>query len=203
MGSKLIRKQFISILAEKMKGYLPKLDNYSFEYQMVGYAYRDFEEWMKFKWNLFRKQDIYNLLEQSWEKNPEELKALLNIWASLWLEKWKKRVKLVFSKPKISAEVFNRIKGAKSFYNNMEQKKELKNLLTRMLIGKNEICMTEFIAENLIIEEIAKTHRCYNCRLTNHKITPFELFKRLSYRIMLMSNETGPLIYLNVKPHVV
>jgi hypothetical protein len=173
MKTSNFRRQLLSTLANKMEGYLPQFGPCSSDYQMVGYACRDFEEWIRNKWNIESKRDLYKQLEETMNNNPLALKNLLNLWASLWLEKWNQRVKVLFDKPKLPSQIQERIKDAKLFYRGLQHKNELKEMINQKLIRGGELCMTTFIAENLIIEEIAKANKDVKYKKRSNKIIPF------------------------------
>jgi hypothetical protein len=201
MSSSPLREKLLSLLAKEIEGYLPQFELYSSDFQMVTYACRDLEEWLKSKWSLNAHQEIYERLEEILEKDPEALRSLLICWAGMWLEKWRDRVKVLSTRPKPPPEVIKQIKEARSILRNMEHRKELKQLLVQKLIRQGEICMPGFIADQLIIEEITRRIKgvCEPSEITI--MFPFDVFISLSHRISQLSKEKGPLVYLNMKPN--
>jgi hypothetical protein len=200
MSSPALRDKILSLLAKEIEGYLPQFELYSSDFQMVTYACRDFEEWLKCKWNLSNNQEFYEKVEETVEKDLEALRSLMICWAGLWLEKWRDRVKVLSSKLKPPAEVMKQIKDARIALRNIEHRKELKQLLIQKLIHQGEICMPGFIAEQLIIEEITKRSKGTSVSSEITVISPFDILNALSYRISRLPKEKGPLIYLNMKP---
>jgi len=201
MGFLSLRRRIISMLAEELKEYIPQFEPYSADYQMVVYASKDLEEWMKHKWS-FNNGSFYENLERIIYNKNEEFHIFLKSWAGNWLEKWRERVRLLHTKPKLPPNVMERIKEAKRIYSRSEFKRELKDLLTKKLISHGEICMASFIAENLIIEEIAKRLRDTGTDSEKLKIDPIDIYNSLSRRIFGLSKERGPLVYLRIKPYM-
>jgi len=199
MGFLSLRRRIISMLAEELKEFIPQFEPYSADYQMVVYASKDLEEWMKYKWSL-NNGAFYEMLEEIIDNKHEEFHIFLKSWAGIWLEKWRERVRLLHTKPKLPPKVMERLKEAKRIYNKSEFKRELKELLIKKLIGHGEICMTNFIAENLIIEEI--TRRLRDARPDNLNLDPIDIYNSLSRRISGLSKEKGPLVYLRIKPYM-
>ncbi len=201
MGLLSLRRRIISLLAEELKEYVPQFEPYSADYQMVVYASRDLEEWMKCKWSV-NSNAFYETLEGLIEDKYDEFHIFLKSWVSVWLEKWRERVRLLHTKPKLPPNVIERIKQAKRIYQKSEFKRELKKLLTKKLIRHGEICMASFIAENLIIEEIARRLRNIKPDSSSIKLDPMDIYNSLSSRIFSLSKEKGPLIYLRIKPYM-
>ena len=201
MGFLSLRRRIISLLAEELKEYVPQFEPYSADYQMVIYASKDLEEWMKYKWSL-NSGVLYETLERIIEDKHEEFHIFLKSWVSVWLDKWRERVRLLHTKPKLPPNVMERLKEAKRIYKKSEFKRELKDLLTRKLIRHGEICMASFIAENLIIEEITRRLRDTKVDPNNFKLDPIDIYNSLSRRIFGLSKEKGPLVYLRIKPYM-
>jgi len=201
MGFLSLRRRIISLLAEELKEYVPQFEPYSADYQMVVYASRDLEEWMKCKWSV-SSGTLYEMLGNLIEDRYGEFHIFLKSWVSIWLEKWRERVRLLHTKPKLPPNVMERIKEAKRIYQKSEFKRELKNLLTKKLIRHGEICMASFIAENLIIEEITRRLRDAKPDSNNIKFDPIDIYNSLSRRIFGLSKERGPLVYLRIRPYM-
>lgn len=196
-----LRRRIISMLAEELKEYIPQFEPYSADYQMVVYASKDLEEWMRCKWAM-NSNDFYGTLEKVIYDENEEFRIFLKSWIGVWLEKWRERVRLLHTKPKLPPNVVERIKEAKRIYRRSEFRNELKDLLIRKLIRQGEICMANFIAENLIIEEITRRLRGRKRDPASFKLDPIDIYNSLSRRISGLSKEKGPLVYLRVKPYM-
>ena len=199
MGLLTLRRRLLSLLADEIKTYLPQFEPRTTDYQMVVYACRDLEAWMKHKWGISSHRAIYERIQESLEREPRDFRVLLNFWVGRWVEKWRERVKVLSTRPKLPPSVQQKIEKAKNLYRGMDRRKELKNMVTQKLILQGEICMTEVIAENLIIEEIAKRNRGLSQDSGPVKIDPLNIFNSLSRRISRLPEEKKPLIYLSVK----
>lgn len=196
-----LRRRIISMLAEELKEYIPQFEPYSADYQMVVYASKDLEEWMRCKWAM-NSNAFYRMLERIIDDESEEFHIFLKSWIGVWLEKWRERVRLLHTKPKLPPNIAERIKEAKRIYRSSEFKNELKDLLIKKLIREGEICMANFIAENLIIEEITRRLRDRKWDSNAFRLDPIDIYNTLSRRISGLSKEKGPLVYLRVKPYM-
>lgn len=199
MGLLTLRRRLLSLLADEIKAYLPQFEPQTTDYQMVVYACRDLEAWMKHIWGINSHRGIYEKIEEALEHEPRDFRVLLNFWVGRWIEKWRERVKVLSTRPKLPPNVQKRIEKAKKLYRGMGRRKELKNLVTEKLMLQGEICMAELIAENLIVEEIAKRSRGMNQDLSPVVLDPLDIFNSLTRRISRLRKEKRPLIYLNVK----
>jgi len=201
MGLISLQRRLISLLAEELKDHIPQFEPYSADYQMVLYASKDLQEWMKHEWSL-EGVSFYESLERLVRERSQEFRVFLKPWVSKWIEKWRERVKLMHTQPKLPENVQKKIMEAKKIYRRFEFGRELKTLIIGKLIRQGEICMPSFIAENLIIEEIAKRLKNAKPGLNNIEIDPMDIYSSLSERISKLPMEKGPLIYLKVRPRV-
>jgi len=195
------RKKLLSLLADEIEKYLPQFEPYTSDYQIVLYACRDFERWIEFKWVVTDYDSVYDKIEEALRHEPKAFKVLLNFWVGRWLDKWRERVKVLSTKPKLPPLVLEKIKKARMLYREIEHRKELRKMVTTKLLGQGEICMPEIIAENLIVEEIAKRIRSADPGSEFAIVTAIDIFGSLSHRISRLHEEKGPLIYLNIKPY--
>ena len=196
-----LRRRLNSILAEEMKNRIPQFEPYSSDYQMVVYASKDLEEWIKQKLSLIGGS-FCDALEGMMYDERDEFLTFVKSWITIWLGKWRERVKLLHTKPRLPPNAEKRIKEAKKIYGRLEFRKELKNLMTSKLISQGEICMASFIAENLIVEEIARRLRNPNVDPKSLKLDPIDIYNALSRRVSEIRKERGPLIYLRIKPNL-
>ena len=199
MGLLTLRRRLLSLLAVEIKAYLPQFEPQTTDYQMVVYACRDLEAWMRCEWSLSSQRAIYERIEEAMEYEAQDFRVFLNFWAGRWIEKWRERVKVLSTRPKLPPTAQSRIEKAKELYRGIGHRKELKTMVTQKLIHQGEICMTEVIAENLIVEEIAKRSRSLSEDLKHVMMNPLDIFNSLSGRISRLPEEKRPLIYLNVK----
>ena len=196
-----LRRRLISLIAEEMKNRIPQFEPYSSDYQIVLYASKDLEEWMRYKLSL-KGRSFHEALERMLYDERDAFQILVKSWVTIWLGKWRERVKILHTKPKLPSSIEGRIEEAKRIYARLEFRKELKNLVTRKLISQGEICMASYIAENLIIEEIARRLRNSNVDSKNLRLDPLDIYNALSRRVLEIRRERGPLIYLRIKPNL-
>jgi hypothetical protein len=197
-----LRRRLLSLLAKEFEAYLPQFESRTSDYQVVVYACRDLEDWIKYKWATTNHRRVYKRLENTLECKPKDFRVFLNFWMGRWLEKWRERVKVLSNKRKLPPKVLENIRKAKKIYRGMEHGKELKKMVTQKLIGQGEICLAQVIAENLIIEEIAKRSRSLEGDVQLMMVTPLDIYNSLSPRISRLHEEKGPLVYLKIKPHM-
>ena len=76
---------------------------------------------------------------------------------------------------------------------------ELKDALIRKLLNRGEICMTEQIAENLIVEEISKFIPRVDEGQETINLNPLQILNNLIPRISQLPREKGPLVYLTLR----
>jgi len=194
-------RRLFSLLAEEIVGYLPQFEPYSTDYQMVIYACRDLKEWLKWKLDIDNPAEIDIKIAEYLEKDPQTFKSLLKCWASLWVTKWNERVEILATAPKLPQDIQKRISDAKDMLRTTEHKKELKQLVINKLLSQGEVCMVNFISEQLITEEIARrtTRQGLTKEITEQSL--IDIFNTLSTRISRLPREKGPLVYLSIKPN--
>ena len=190
----LVRERLISIIADELRERIPQLRPYTSDYQMILFAYQDLERWFRVKWGINSTRPLYARLEKHLNKGYQDFKVFLEVWLDRWIEKWRERVKLMHTQPKLPENVQKKIMEAKKIYRRFEFGRELKALIIRKLIRHGEICMPSFIAENLIIEEIAKRMKNAKPSLSNIELDPLDIYSSLSERISRLPMEKGPLI---------
>jgi len=198
-----LRKKLLSLLADQIETYLPQFEPYTSDYQMVLYACRDLEQWIEFKWAATGYDTVYGKIEEALRHESEVFKVFLNFWVGRWLEKWRERVKVLSAKPRLPPLVLEKIKKARVLFREIEHRRELKRMVVRKLLGQGEVCMVEVIAENLIIEEIAKRVRSTNVSSELTIVTAIDIYSTLSHRISRLHEEKGPLVYLNIRPYMI
>ncbi|MEM1607623.1 MAG: hypothetical protein QW145_04535 [Candidatus Bathyarchaeia archaeon] len=202
MSTMNFRNRLFSLLAEELGSYIPQFKPYTLDYQMVVYASRDLETWLKVKLDTEDARTVYRKIEEYFRRDPVDLKASVNFWAGMWLKKWQERVRVLSTKFDMPKDYMENIRMARKVYQHMDYKLDLKSMAVRKLIKHGEICMIEFIAENLIVEEIAKRIRKTSKDLNIVAIDPLKIYSALSARISRLPKEKGPLVYLNIRPNV-
>ena len=190
------------MLAKEIEAYLPQFEPYTSDYQMVLYACRDLETWIECKWCTDGERDVYEKLQESSEDEPDAFRSFLSFWAGCWLEKWRERVGILPTKPKLPSCILETLREAKRIYRAMEYGKELKKMVIQKLVREGEICMAETIAEHLIIQEIAGRIQNVDVDSKREDVDALDIFNCLSYRISALPKERGPLVYLNMKPYM-
>ncbi|MEM2167314.1 MAG: hypothetical protein QXR74_02980, partial [Candidatus Bathyarchaeia archaeon] len=89
------RNRLFSLLVEEFENYIPQFKPYTLDYQMVVYASRDLETWLKVKLDTEDTKTVYRKIEEYFRKNPLDLRASINFWAGMWLKKWQERVRVL------------------------------------------------------------------------------------------------------------
>ncbi len=200
MSALRFRNTLFSLLAEELGTYIPQFKPYTLDYQMVIYASKDLEVWLKVKMNTDDNRVIYERLEENFRNKPRDLRISINFWAGMWLKKWRERVRILSTRLKMPPDYVEKIRRARKLYQDIDYKSELKSMAVKKLVDYGEICMIEPIAENLIIEEIARRIRKDNKSLMPVALDSFSIYNAVGGRIALLPKERGPLIYLNIKP---
>jgi hypothetical protein len=202
MSTLSFRNKLFSLLVEELGTYIPQFKPYTLDYQMVLYASKDLEVWLRVKMNTEDNRVIYERLEENFRTKPRDLRLSINFWAGMWLKKWRERVRILSTRFEMPPDHIERIRKARRLYQNIDYKSELKSMAVKKLVDYNEICMIEPIAENLIIEEIAKYIQKENKGLMPAVLDPLSIYNAVSGRISRLPKEKGPLIYLNIKPNI-
>lgn len=198
MNAVNLRNKLFSLLAREFESFIPQFKPYTTDYQVVAYASKDLETWLKIKLDVEDVGVLYKKVEEMYRENPKDFKVSISFWADSWLKKWRERVRILstkFEEPKEHAE---RIKKARKLYQEMDWKNEIRRMIIKKLIEHGEICMVEFIADNLVVEEIARHLQSANNKLI--ALDPLRIYDAVSSRIARLSKERGPLVYLSIKP---
>lgn len=197
------RNRLFSLLIEEFESHIPEFKPYTLDYQLVLYASRDLETWLKVKMNTDDNRVVYGSLEEYLRSKPRDLKISINFWAGMWLKKWRERVRVLSTKFEMPPDHAEKIRRARKLYQEMDYRDELKNMAIRKLVNQGEICMVDFIAENIIVEEIAKRVQKIDKNVIMPLVLdPLNIYNSISGRIMRLSKERGPLVYLNIKPSI-
>ncbi|MEM1586325.1 MAG: hypothetical protein QXX99_03255 [Candidatus Bathyarchaeia archaeon] len=195
------RSKLFGFLVKEFETFIPQFKPYTTDYQMIIYASKDLETWLKVKMDIDNTKVIYGRLEEIFKDNPRDFKILLNFWADMWLKKWRERVRILSTNFEMPRDHIERLKKARRILQEVDWKNELRSMTIRKLVEYGEICMTEFIADNLIVEEIAK-----RLQRTNKDdlivLDPLSIYNMVSSKITRLSKEKGPLVYLNIKPNL-
>ncbi|MEM1514491.1 MAG: hypothetical protein QXH24_00315 [Candidatus Bathyarchaeia archaeon] len=199
MSAVNIRSRLFSLLAKEFESFIPQFKPYTTDYQMVAYSSKDLETWLRVKMGIDDSREIYRKVEDILRENPNNFKTSLSFWASMWLRKWKERVRILLTKFEEPRDHVERVKRARRILQEMEWRDELRSMVIKKLVEHVEICMTEFIADNLVIEEIARRLQRTD-KDSVVALDPLSIYNAVSSRIIRLSRERGPLVYLNIKP---
>ncbi|MEM0049212.1 MAG: hypothetical protein QXW39_01575 [Candidatus Bathyarchaeia archaeon] len=195
------RSKLFTLLVKEFETFIPQFKPYTTDYQLVVYASKDFETWLKVKMDIDDIRVIYKRLEEDLRNNPRDFRTSLNFWVDMWLKKWRERVRILSTKFEMPRDHVERIKRARKILQEMDWKNELKTMIIKKLVEYGEVCMIEFIADNLIVEEIAKRLQRAN-KDAIVALDPLSIYNAVSSRIMRLPKERGPLVYLNIKPNL-
>lgn len=137
------------------------------------------------------------LVEEAFENSPVETVKDLSEWLDLWIVKWRQRVRLVLTPSRTDAEA-RKIEGlASSVYAKLPFISELKDLTVGSLIEVGEVCFTNFLAESMIKNSLAKMLRDAGSerRLLNVlKDNPFVLLDEVLRQVKKLRHYKGPLV---------
>lgn len=195
------RSKLFTLLVKEFETFIPQFKPYTTDYQLVVYASKDFETWLKVKMDIDDIRVIYKRLEEDLRNNPRDFRTSLNFWVDMWLKKWRERVRILSTKFEMPQDHVERIKRARKILQEMDWKNELKTMIIKKLVEYGEVCMIEFIADNLVVEEIAKRLQRAN-KDAIVALDPLSIYNAVSSRIMRLPKERGPLVYLNIKPNL-
>ena len=187
-----------SWLAQELKSQIPDLDPFLHDRRLVSFAYHDLKTCLSVKWKV---TDPYSLhLVNAAEHHPDEVRAFLKIWVTRWLEKWRSRVALYYTMPKVSRRRLERRWQAQQIFTRMKKRGELQKMVVQKLVTQGEICMPKLIAENLILEELTQ-HLNGNNRqtaITTNALIPIEILRGLLPKIEMLNERKHPFIYLKI-----
>ena len=185
-------------LADILESEIPDVDIFGSERKLLDFAYQDLETCLATTIDDDKKVDINKVIKD--ETRHEEIKCFLKVWTQQWLEKWRERVTFCQKMPRFSLEQVKFRKDATKHFKQMENGKELKQMIVQKLIKKGEVCMPELIAENLIIEEMTARMRLNKRKAPDDQITldPWDLFQNVSPQVKKLSERKAPLIRLKL-----
>lgn len=188
----------MSWLAGELEKEIPDLDVYGSERKLLDFAYNDLETCLIEKLSDTEFADLEEALEN--ESSQDEIKAFLKLWTKQWLEKWRERVTLCQKVPQFSLEHVRLKKKAAKIFKRMKDGPELKKMVVQRLINKGEVCMSDLIAESLIIEEIAFRLRVNGGKTPTDKsvLQPLDILQQVSVRVKSLSERKTPIIHLKL-----
>jgi len=184
-------------LADILESEIPDVDIFGSERKLLDFAYQDLETCLTTRYN-DKKVDIDQIIKD--QTRHQEVKCFLKVWVQQWLGKWRERVTFCQKMPRFSMQQIKFRKKAAKHFKQMENGKELKQMIVQKLINKGEVCMPELIAENLIIEELTGRMRMVKRKAAEDHIAlePWDIFLNVSPRVKKLSERKVPLIRLKL-----
>ena len=135
-------------------------------------------------------------MEHLFREKPEELEEFLTVWTSMWLKKWKQRVKLIIGRRNANkwVKASRKVRKAEPTWKKIQHKEELREIVAATLIKNGEICGTEVLSENLLKMEIGGK----KIQQLNDKERVFSILNNALRRARHMAHSRGPLIFVKI-----
>ncbi|HEX9261962.1 MAG TPA: hypothetical protein VF893_05485 [Candidatus Bathyarchaeia archaeon] len=176
----------------------PTLDLLGSDRKLLQIANQDFANYMKFI-RLSGKETANGYTAEKTEpsmKEKAELESFLTVWVSIWLKKWKNRVKLVFgNQSQESADKTQTFSKTEHLMEKMERKHEIIEILVSALIKNAEICGTEILAEHLLRTELGKKNSEDDI---NNKGQVLAILNDSLRKAREIAHNEGPLIFVRI-----
>jgi hypothetical protein len=188
------------LLVKKMLEAEPLLDLQGADCKLFQIAYQDFANYLKFSWNPAEGGaedfDVAQRIEQYLSKDSAEVETFMHVWASMWLEKWKSRVKIFFGNDgkRELGQVAKTLADAEPLWGKLTCKEEMIEMVVATLIRYGEICGTEIFAPYILKVELGKMA---NMDVSNTEQL-FALLNCALRRAHETAMRTGPLMYVKV-----
>jgi hypothetical protein len=188
------------MLGEKLKDADPALDVTGSDRKVLHVACQDFTNFLKFHWDLIGKKasqcELVEKLEKLFKEKPDELEEFLTVWTGVWLKKWKQRVKLLIGQQNADKwrKASKNLRNAEPFWNKVERKQEMQEVVVATLIKNGEICGTEILSENLLKME-------FGGKRVKHLEDKERLFTAVNNALRKargMAQSQGPLIFVKI-----
>jgi hypothetical protein len=188
------------LLSEKMKEADPALDVLGSDRKVLQVACQDLMNYLKVHWKLVGKEtsncDLAEKTEQYFKDEPVELESFLVIWTSMWLKKWKERVKLLIGNQNQNkwSKVSKTLAAAEPLWRKLDRKQEIMEIIVSTLIKNGEVCGTEILAENLLKMELGEK----NNQNVNSKENVLTALNNALRKGREMTQSSGPLIFVKI-----
>ena len=188
------------ILTEKLKESDPALDILGSDRKVLQVACQDFTNFLKFHWNLIGKEasnfELVEKMERYFKENPVEMEQFLTVWTSIWLRKWKERVKLLIGAQNGCRwnKVTQTLNNAEPLWRKLENKHDLMEVIVATLVKNGEICGTDILAENIIKMELGEK----NPKSSNEREQMLNLLNVSLRKAREMALSKGPLIFVKI-----
>ena len=189
-----------TVITEKLKDADPALDVLGSDRKVLQVACQDFTNYLKYHWELIGKEannfELVEKMEQFFKEKPEELESFLTVWISIWLKKWKERVKLLIGNQNQNKwnKVAKTLANAEPLWRNMTHKQEVMEIVVCTLIKNGEICGTEILSENLLKMELGE--KCGRC--ANERELVLNVLNNALRKARDMAQSKGPLIFVKI-----
>ncbi len=192
---------FVEImLGEKLKEADPALDVTGSDRKVLQVVCQDFTNYLKYHWDLIGKEasqcELVEKLEKLFKENPAELEEFLTVWTSVWLKKWKERVKLLIGDQNANkwSKVSKSISKAEPLWKKIEHKQELMEVVVATLIKNGEICGTDILSENLLKMELGEKR----VQHLKDKELVLTVVNNTLRKARDMAQSKGPLIFVKI-----
>lgn len=182
------------MIKKRLAELLPDFKPYGVDDKLYNTAIEDFNNYFNTIWFNMEGNEC-RVMEKflEWlQSNPETAKEEMDAWVSLWLGKWKSRVKLLFGTEamlnKDAHQVQKIVKEdtVRHYYEGIEYK----NRVIAALIKRGEIVCTVVIANYVITKLLAKLNT-----LDRRK----EFLERYEREVKDVSGLTGKTVFLSLK----
>lgn len=187
------------LLSEKLKSKNPMIDIFGSDRKVLQIACQDLTNYLKVHWDLIGKEasecELVDKLEELYNDDPDELEEFIDLWAGIWLKKWKERVKLLIGEKSMKwKKVRNTIQKAQPLWRKLSNRKEMQEVVASTLIKNGEICGTSILAENLLKMELGQNKEGY----TNQEEQVMNVVNSALRKSRKLARSSGPLIFVKV-----
>ncbi len=188
------------LLSEKLKNKNPMIDIFGSDKKILQIACQDLTNYIKVHWDLIGREanecELVDKLEEFYKENPNELEEFIDLWAGMWLKKWKERVKLLIGNKKHTKwnKVRDALKEAQPLWRKLSNRREMRELVASTLIRNGEICGTSILAENLLKMELGRN----KARYSNQEEQIINVVNSTLRKSRRLSRSRGPLIFVKV-----
>ncbi len=189
-----------ALLSEKLQSSNPMLDILGSDHKVLQIACQDLTNYLKVHWNLIGKEgnecELVDKLQEFHSENPGELEEFMNLWTSMWLRKWKERVKLLIGEDNSTRwkKLTKTLSKAEPLWRKLGNRREMQEVVILTLIRNGEVCGTTILAENLLKMELGRDERRYS----NEGEHTVNVVNNTLRRSRQLSRSRGPLIYVKV-----
>ncbi|MGD8546185.1 MAG: hypothetical protein PVH12_08440 [Candidatus Bathyarchaeota archaeon] len=186
-------------MSEKLKSKNPMIDIFGSDRKVLQIACQDLANYLKVHWDLIGKEasecELVDKLEELYNDDPDELEEFIDLWAGMWLKKWKERVKLLIGKKSMKwKKVRSTIEKAQPLWRKLSNRKEMQEVVASTLIRNGEICGTSILAENLLKMELGQNKDGY----TNQEEQVMNVVNSALRKSRKLARSSGPLIFVKV-----